>query len=205
MNKYTNFIAIPFFTSLLILLSLCFTFSSQAKIHIEPYAGWSFVYIGSKPFKKEVLNKLSKAAGYLNEGKYYHGVAGGMRLGYSSLGLAVGADFSLGYWTSLYKENLTPSQGKETIIPYLPGLFVSYKLPLLFRAYATFIPHTRVQFSDQNNTSKYCNSSRGVKLGLSYFSLPFISINVEYLPLYISGDNCQAWSHTGTAYVNFIF
>ena len=128
-----------------------------------------------------------------------------MRLGYSSLGLAVGVDFTVGRWTSMYKEGFKDFRAKENITPILPGIFVSYKMPLLFRAYASLIPHSPVQFIDEERASKYCKKSRGMKLGISYLSLPFISVNFEYMPLYIGGQDCGSWSHTGTAYLNFIF
>ena len=128
-----------------------------------------------------------------------------MRIGYSYLNFAVGGDFSVGHWISLYKENFTPFQNQERLTPILLGLFVSYKLPMLFRIYATLFPQTIVHFSSLEQSSKYCNSSRGAKIGMSYLSLPFLSINFEYLPLYIHGTNCSSWSHTGAVYANFIF
>lgn len=193
------------FKSLLIFAGLAFSPLSLAKIHIEPYVGWSFTFTNSKPLIPKTSNKTNETISYIKEGRYYSGPTLGMRVGYSSLGLAVGVDFSVGRWVSLYKENFVPFRNQETITPYLPGLFVSYKLPLFFRLYAILIPQAPVQFTSQENESKYCKESRGAKFGVSYLSLPFVSINFEYLPLYISGKDCRSWSHTGTVYANFIF
>lgn len=201
-------------TRVLVLKILCllagglflFPSLSFAKIHIEPYIGWSLTYTNKRPLQKETLNSALQSFQYFTEGRYYTGPTPGMRLGYSALGLAVGVDFTFGNWVSIYRDEFIPFTNQETIRPILPGLFVSYKLPLLFRAYATLVPHAPVQFTSKNETkSTYCSQSRGLKLGISYLSLPFLSVNFEYLPLYIGGDNCGSWSHTGTVSANFTF
>ena len=180
-----------------------------SKVHIEPYIGWSLTYTNKRPLQKDILTSGSQSFQYFTEGRYYSGPTPGMRLGYSSLGLALGFDFTFGNWISIYrnnKDNVESFTNKETIRPILPGLFVSYKLPLLFRAYASLIPQAPIQFtSADEQESSYCKESRGLKLGLSYLSIPFISVNFEYLPLYIGGENCGSWSHTATVYANFIF
>ncbi|MDE0092147.1 MAG: hypothetical protein OXN83_02540 [Oligoflexia bacterium] len=182
----------------------------RAKIHIEPYVGYSFTAIGTDNFSKSLLEKQSidkktrQIIAELGKKQLYHGVSPGMRLGYSSLGLAVGLDFTVGYWKSVYGENFTSFRDRQTVIPILPGLFVSYKLPLLFRAYASLVPQANVLFKTKEG-DKNCNRSRAGKIGISYMSLPFLSVNFEYLPLYIGGEGCQFWSHTGTASANFTF
>ena len=207
---------LPVFTTRILILklySLCFLFGLSffsslgfAKIHIEPYIGWSLTYTNKKPLQKETLKSGSDSFQYFKEGRYYSGPTPGMRLGYSSLGLAVGLDFTFGNWMSIYKENSKSFTNQETIRPILPGLFVSYKLPLLLRAYASLIPHAPIQFTSANEQeSSYCKKSRGLKIGVSYLSIPFLSVNFEYLPLYIGGENCNSWSHTATIYANFIF
>ena len=186
---------------LLIFIFLLWGNSSFAKWHIEPYAGLNFTFTSSKNIS---LNQpsLETAQATIKEGELYGGFIPGIRLGYSSMGLATGADFSIGRWFAL-----GPATHKKTITPGLPGLFVSYKLPAFFRFYLTVIPYTVVHFSDPGGEveSQYCKNSRGAKLGMSYLSLPFLSINLEYLPLYILGTNCKTWSHTGAIYASFIF
>lgn len=191
--------------SLLLLAGLIFSPLAQAKIHIEPYAGWSWTFTNSNPIKQDTVEGVTSTVKYLDGGRHYTGPSAGMRIGYSSLGLAVGVDFTVGRWTSFYKEGFKEFRGKENITALLPGLFVSYKLPLLFRAYASLLPHSPVHFTNEEGYSRSCKQSRGMKLGLSYLSLPFISVNFEYMPLYIGGQDCGSWSHTGSAYVNFIF
>ena len=182
----------------------------MAKIHIEPYVGYSFTAVGKENFSEELLEKRDidkKTQQIITEfGKQqlYQGISPGMRLGYSSLGLAVGIDLTWGYWKSVFSENFTPFKDRQTIIPLLPGLFVSYKLPLLFRAYASLIPQASVQLKTKEGDQR-CKGTRGGKIGISYLSLPFLSVNFEYLPLYIGGQGCQFWSHTGTVSANAIF
>ena len=187
---------------LLCISTFFFFFLSWAKFHIEPYVGLSATYTNSRP----LIQKSSEAVQFLKEGRYYAGLTPGMRLGYSSLGLAVGLDMSVSHLRSLYKENFQAFKNQETLNFYLPGLFVSYKFPLLLRAYATLIPQAITQLkSHKEEKNLYCKQSRGVKLGISYLSLPFLSVNLEYLPLYMGGTNCRSWSHTGTVYANFTF
>lgn len=172
---------------------------SSAKIHIEPYVGYSATFLSPEPIKETKTVELIKTA---REGEYFGGVSPGMRLGYSSLGLAVGVDASIGYWKSL-----PPVSDKKTMIPILPGIFASYQLPLLFRAYGVLIPYSSVQIKSTENGNQECIGTRGFKMGVSYLSFPFLSVNFEYLPLYIrGGQGCrESWSHTASAYVNFTF
>ena len=181
-----------------------------AKIHIEPYVGYSWTAIGTQNFstalleKRDIDEKAKQVFGELGKKKYYHGISPGMRLGYSSLGLAVGVDLTWGYWKSVFAENFTSFKDRQTVIALLPGLFVSYKLPLLFKAYASLIPQASVQLKTKEGDQS-CNRSRGGKLGLSYLSVPFLSVNFEYLPLYVGGGGCRFWSHTGTISANITF
>lgn len=192
-NKFTAFLV-------LFVLTLFSTNPSSAKIHVEPYLGYSFTFLSSEPIKQhQQTTELIQTA---QEGEYFSGISPGIRLGYSSLGLAVGVDASFGWWNSVYS-----SEDSKTIIPTLPGVFASYKLPLFFRAYAVLIPKAYVQIkSPEDILNTTCNGTRGLKLGVSYLSLPFVSVNFEYLPLYIRGEGCnKSWSHTASAYANFTF
>lgn len=203
--RFYFYLRVLFLKAFLLFSGFVFSPSLSAKIHIEPYVGFSGTFVNPKPIDKGTLNETGKAILYLSEGRIYSGLSSGMRVGYSSLGLAVGLDMNLGYWRSMYKEKFTPFHGEEIIVPILPGIFVSYKLPLFFRAYATFIPKAHVQFKNQKGDSQNCNRSMGAKMGVSYLSLPFLSVNFEYMPLYIGGGGCRVWSHSGTVYANIIF
>ena len=166
--------------------------------------------IGLEKFSKQLyeanrLEKLQQTTQTIGNSSYYHGITPGMRLGYRSLNLAVGLDFSFGYWKSLKKEGITNFRGQQNLIPLLPGLFVSYKLPILFRVYGALIPQASVSVRTQNQ-SHSCNKSRAMKFGFSYLSLPFLSINFEWMPMFIGGTgDCRSWSHTGSIYGNITF
>ena len=194
-------------------LAFCLFFSSLsfAKIHIEPYFGYSFTVIGFEDSSKKLYAKqknqiegIQKKLKAIGNTSYYHGITPGMRLGYRTLNLAVGLDFTFGYWKSLYKKDFTAFRGQQNLFPVLPGLFVSYKLPISFRFYGSLIPQAFVLMKTQDE-SQSCNQSKAMKVGFSYLSLPFLSINLEWMPLFIGGRNCNFWSHTGSIYGNITF
>ena len=201
-----------FLKALLFVFFIFFPQAGLSKIYIEPYVGYSFTVIGFENFSPEVyqeseplLDQVQTGIQEITSKSYYHGVTPGMRLGYTALNLAVGLDFTFGYWKSLYKEGRSNFRGQQTINPVFPGIFVSYKLPLFFRAYAALIPLAHVRIHTQDR-SQVCKQSRAMKLGFSYLSLPFLSINFEYLPMFIGGmGDCQVWSHTGSIYGNITF
>ncbi len=183
-------------------IGFIFPILSGAKIHIEPYAGWSGTTINPSPLQKENVSGAESSLNYLNEGEYYTGPALGMRVGYSALGLAVGLDITSGYWSALYTKKKVSAQ-KKNIIPTLVGLFASYKLPIMLRAYFSLIPHSPLQIQTEEDFRSCI--SRGFKLGASWTSLPFVNVSLEYMPLFIKGNSCHSWSHTGTVYVNAVF
>ena len=197
---------------LVLLFTLFFSPLALGKIHIEPYFGYSFTAIGLEQISKNLyakeqsqLEKIGTNIKAIGNTSYYHGITPGMRLGYRSLNLAVGVDFTFGFWKSLYKAGLEDFKGQQVLFPVLPGLFASYKLPILFRVYGTLIPQAPVLIQTQNK-SQSCNKSRAMKVGFSYLSLPFLSVNFEYMPIFIDGvENCQSWSHTASIYGNITF
>ena len=199
---------------------LTISFPSLAGIHIEPYVGYGFTIISKDRVTKETLNNVGESFSYLKDGKKFNDLTAGLRLGYRSLGLALGVDFSAAKWESL--------TGSEVLTPVTAGIFASYNLPLLFRIYGVLIPKTfawvSVGVKDKSKANEplviaevlkassqpipfHCKKSSGGKVGLSYLSIPFLSINFEYQSLYIDGDSkaCGAWSNTGTVFLNFMF
>ena len=180
----------------LVFFCLMVPLPSLAGFHLEPYAGLGVAFSGN-PGDKE--NKVTWAL----KGDLYRRAAIGARAGYTKLGLAFGLDMSGSYYSSL--RTLKP----ENFFTALPGVFVSYKLPLLFRAYGVLIPHGFFIKQEQEIKSLKKSSTpiRGVKLGISYLSVPFLSINFEYQPLYlVAAKGSQGgWLHSGTAYLNLIF
>ena len=182
---------------------LLFLFSefSLAKFHLEPYIGYGIAFTGKALNVRE--DSISTSVRHIQEGEFFYGVSGGARVGYSRLGLAFGLDLTFGQMTSS-ANNLTP---------VLFGAFASYKLPLFFRVYGALIPgrlwkwrlsHIYTTPRGLNARSTICDAWGG-KLGISYLSLPFLSINFEYQPTYMSGpENCQGiLSHSAIAYLNF--
>jgi len=186
----------------LLFFSLFYSSLSLAKIHIEPYFGYSFTAIGkenlsNKNETENLIEEIDQKLELLGSTGYYHGITPGMRLGYRALNLGLGLDFTFGYWRSFKKQE---------IFPVLPGLFISYKLPILFRVYGSVIPRaTTILRTDQDSNKTY-NRSQGIKLGFSYLSLPFLSINFEWMPLQIRNkEGSSYWSHTGSVYANITF
>ena len=182
-------------------LFFLFSAPSLAKIHFEPYAGYALTFIGSKTLNIPE-NSVSTSIRQVQEGQFYHGFSGGARVGYSRLGLAFGLDFTLAQMIG----------STHSLTPLLFGVFASYKLPLFFRVYASLIPGrlgipvSRVyKTMYQGGQPSECDAWGG-KLGISYLSVPFLSINFEYQPIQMSGPtNCQnQFSHSLIASVNFI-
>ncbi len=180
---------------------------AAADFYIEPYTGYSLALVNPKAAPQPAegsLKTVRNAAGYLLDSRYYAGPMLGVRAGYKSLGLALGADAAAGMWGGLGSE--------RGMTPFLAGLFVSYRLPLLFRVYAALMPgvfvpglsFARISGPGTEERAVSCQIMGG-KIGLSYFSLPFLSLNLEYMPLYIKGRSCGALSHTATAYLSFPF
>ena len=182
-------------------LLFLFSESPLAKFHLEPYIGYGATFTG-KPLNVSE-DSISTSARNIQEGGLYYGVSGGARVGYSRLGLAFGLDLTFSQMTS----------SSHTLTPLLYGVFASYKLPLFFRIYGALIPGRLWQWPlsriytaprQQNADTTTCEAWGG-KVGISYLSLPFLSINFEYQPVYMSGPkNCQGiLSHSAIAYLNF--
>lgn len=212
----------------LFLLFIVGSFSASAKIHIEPYLGYSLTYFSSSDLTaKGVIDQATaklkqvateKIQTTIRQEKnqasllerltkdFTQGATGGLRIGYRSLGLGLGVDLSVGQWFS----------SEHKILPVTGGFFASYNLPLLFRVYGTLLPQAYLNFSEkpQQANAQKSNSyplrctSAGLKVGASYLTIPFLSINIEYQGLkgYKSNNSlCAVSTHTATAFVNFIF
>ena len=186
-----------------LIFSLFFLFSSHslAKLHFEPYAGYTLTFTGDQSINIPE-NSVSTSIQQVQEGQFYHGPSGGVRVGYSRLGLAFGLDFTVSQITS----------STQILTPLLFGVFASYKLLLFFRVYASLIPGrlgipiSRVyKTRHQRAQSSVCDAWGG-KLGISYLSMPFLRISFEYQPIQMLGPpECQnLLSHSLMASINFI-
>lgn len=217
---------------ILALSFLMLGFPASAKIHLEPYFGGSLVFFSDKDLPKgdelqkikedvidqatdAITNKASDLIADAISGtedkknqnlavkipSYASGYIGGMRVGYRSLGLGIGGDLAFGHWKS----------SGSTLQMTIPGIFVSYKLPLLFRVYGTLIPMTssRMTIGDSTNKTSQmnCSVSRGAKVGMSYLSLPLLSINFESQALFRSDGNeyCKKSTYAISAFINMTF
>ena len=193
-------------------------------MYLEPYLGLGLL-IGdvSTSSANNSDTVKGKSNNWLLNGGLYTGTALGARVGYKKLGLAFGLDFN-----GNYNYQLGASKEKESFITILPGAFVSYKFPILFRVYGTIIPYgflknapgsikedclsnaakTKCPFL-QTNIKNEKPIIRSLKLGVGYTGLPFLNINLEYQPFYfIATGNTKRegfWTHGITAYVSYIF
>jgi len=128
--------------------------SVKAGILLEPYLGY--------------VTGQQKQTGTAN----LSGTEFGARVGYTLLNFGIGAEYVGASYTddSSPKNNLTIGD---------IGVFVSYKLPVLFRVYATYVPSAAVK--DKVSNSEFTFKGNSAKLGVGYTGLPFININLEYI------------------------
>ena len=162
--------------SLAVLTVLAFSQSSLAGLLIEPF-------LGSYDMTNEVEG-VSSSVPY-EETSEPTGSLMGLKLGYSTFGLAAGADYTI-------------IKDEENDIT-ATGLFVSYKFPVLVKAYATYILSAAVDG---------LKAGTGTKIGVGFTGLPFVHINLEMYSLkwddtepgVSSGDSFESTA-TGSAIV----
>lgn len=92
----------------------------------------------------------------------------GARVGWSMLGFGVGVDAAVS-GTYTYKDATTTSDATQSQM----GLFVSYKFPILFRGYASYMMNIK---GTASTSTVYAS---GTKMGVQYTGLPFIALGVE--------------------------
>lgn len=140
-------------------LSVVFLFltlaqSVNASLLLEPYVGYM-----SGTIKQNSSSNVT-------------GTDFGARIGYSTMiGLAFGAEYEGASLTDDASIKSTYTIGDL-------GAFISFKFPVLFRVYGTFVPSSTVKGS--SNISFNLNKGTSTKLGLGFTGLPFININLEY-------------------------
>ncbi len=111
--------------------------------------------------------------GYAISGTYGNstvtGTEMGGRLGWSSLGFAVGLDATIaGSYT------YTASNVSISATPFHYGIFASFQFPILFRGYATYFLSTK----ETDSASNYYTGT-GTKIGVQFTGLPFVAIGLE--------------------------
>jgi hypothetical protein len=130
-------------------------FNQQAKagILLEPYLGY---VSGSQ--KQSSKNNFT-------------GTEAGARVGYSFFGFALGAD----YITASYTDDASP---KDTITEGELGAFVSFKFPILFRVYASYVPSSELKVKNSSVSSTLKDGS-ATRVGVGFTGLPIVNINFE--------------------------
>lgn len=124
---------------------------ANAGILIEPYAGASADTVTIMQGSTEIPAETNTSS------------STGMRLGWGMLGLHAGIDYQM-----------DKTDGKSNTFT---GLMVSYKLPILFKAYAVKYIKANLDGTDASS------GLNAMKLGVGFTGLPFVHLNLEYTTL----------------------
>ena len=176
-----------------------------AGISVEPYGSYGFAF----------KNK-----------KLFHLLSPGARLGYTKWGLMMGVDGGLAYYSPVsiskdvqYESKQAASMGfAQLSSPSVTSLnnqdnafwvitvgpSVSFGLPFIVDAYASLV-WAQGSGKDFKKNTKVKIGGAGVKTGISYLNLPFISINLEFQALnyfncITEGEDCKEGS-TGASLI----
>lgn len=135
------------------------TVSAKADLLIEPFLGYE---TGNFVDNDGTTDLDVKGVGY------------GLRLGMKMLGFGVGAEYAGG---AMKYDDI----GVITYKPKNIGAFVSYDFPIMVRAYLTyfFSADTDIEIDGVSTVGTYKGS--GYRLGVGLTTLPFVTINAEYL------------------------
>lgn len=138
--------------------------SAQAGFLIEPYLGYS---IGSGENSASVKTEYDQNSPFL-----------GARLGYQTLGLMFGIDYTMGSESDFETKSGTTTF-KQDADQSTFGLFVGYNLPVMLRAWAAYYMSTSIEIQSGASIGDEYNGS-GYGLGVGFTGLPFVSLNLEY-------------------------
>ena len=136
--------------------SLALTSPAHAGLLIEPSLGYAFIGEAEGDGSKDDLS----------------GLAYGARFGVTSLGFMVGAEYMGTLFTIDASDN--PKLNSTNL-----GIFAGYSFPILLRAYATYFFYNQATYKESGTEVDFRGS--GLKLGVGYKGLPFVSLNLEYL------------------------
>lgn len=144
---------------LALLMVAGFVSTSHADLLLEPYLGY---YMGTSTQSGSKDGDVS-------------GVGYGARIGYQNItGLMLGAE----YFTGALEDD--DGTVKTDLTPGDYGVFAGFNFPILLRAYATYFIKNKWK-SKTSTTTSDLEGDGGLKLGLGWTGLPFISINFEYM------------------------
>lgn len=163
MNFYRNF---------LLICTLIMTSAASAGVLLEPYFGYS---------------KGSGESGYagINLDQSYSAPILGGRIGGTLTGFMAGVDYS----TQAFKLEAKAGafEFKDKVEKNQLGIFVGYKLPVMFRFWGTYFFRSKIKGKDAPKESGQAVDSNtqfkdgtGFGLGVGYSLLPFVSANLEY-------------------------
>lgn len=136
-----------------------FVSTSHADILLEPYLGY---YFGSSTQSGSKDGDVT-------------GLGYGARFGFQHMtGFMIGAEYFTG--------QLEDDDGtvKTDMTPGDLGVFAGFNFPILLRAYATYFITNKWKAKTSTTTADL-EGSGGLKLGLGWTGLPFVSINLEYM------------------------
>ncbi|MGE3756691.1 MAG: hypothetical protein AB7H97_02995 [Pseudobdellovibrionaceae bacterium] len=146
-------------TALVTLMSLFFGTQAIAGIHLEPFVGYAM----SGKMKTDSFTVAGTTVPAGDDS--YTGSTLGARVGYSFLGLLGAIEYEMG--------TLSVDSASITNL----GLTVGYTFPILLRAYATYVPSSKISLKD-SDVEMMANGT-GTKLGVGYTGLPFVALNFE--------------------------
>ncbi len=139
-----------------IVFALIFSSAARADFVIEPWLGYelgTFDYPGN-------IKGDSTGANF------------GARLGFKTLGFAVGGEYSYSGLTDKPSSGSSVSQ-KATDL----GVFASFNFPILLRVYATYFVSSKATVGSYTGTFE----GNGYRVGVGFTGLPFVVLNVEVI------------------------
>ncbi len=131
-----------------------FSLNASAALYLDPYLSYAL----SGGYERGTTDEDAS------------GIFLGLRGGYSMLGLAFGLEYMMS--DGEIDTNPTADTSHASM-----GVFVAYELPILLRFYGTYF---FADAMDAETTSTTEFEGTGLKLGVGYTGLPFVSINFEY-------------------------
>lgn len=164
-----------FFSKCILLTILLTTLvnKSFAGLLIEPYLGLALNGDG----------EYTKSGDKGNQD--YSSFTYGGRLGYSTLGLMAGLDYSRQSFDLTTKETGSV-ETKDGVDKSQLGLFVGYKFPVMLKVWGTYFFNGTVEGNEIDNGNRFLTNldkfedGSGYGLGVGFTALPFISLNLEY-------------------------
>jgi len=149
---------------ILFIAILFFGFSANAGVYVDPYLS----YVMSGSYERGTTDEDVS------------GMFLGARIGYGMLGLAFGVEYMI-------SDGEVDMAGTNDLSHGSLGVFAAYELPILLRVYGTYFFDDSVEYDSGTSTSDFTGT--GLKLGVGYTGLPFVSINFEhYVATYDEAD-----------------